>query len=170
MQTPFSNTGYFLNLGKSILDSLADALECNGLDVPGRVFVGFERPPQDLCPELVVWIGNIRTWDGDFPDTRSSGRLLCSNGYAFDVSVRIGRCYIDMDEDGQPLDGETLQDWAGELYRDVTALYMGWINQWRAGNVTELSMYDLVTVGACTQYNSGGCAGHEFTITVGTFG
>ena len=168
--TPLDNTGYFLNVGKSILNSLEDALGCHGLDIPERSFVGFDQPPQDACPELVVWISNIRTWDGDFPDSRTNGRLLCTNAYAFDVSVRVGRCYVDVDENGQPLDSETLEGWAGELYRDVTALYMGWINQWRAGNVTELTNFECVTVGPVTSYNQGGCAGHEFVITVGTFG
>jgi len=170
MATPFDYSGYFLNVGRSILESLAEALSCQGLDVPERSFVGFDRPSQDVCPELVVWIDNIRTWDGDFPDTRSNGRLLCTNGYSFDTHVRIGRCYIDSDEDGQPLDQETLEDWSGALYSDIAALYMGWISQWRAGNVTELSNFELVTTGPVTTYHSGGCAGHEFTITVGTFG
>jgi len=170
MATPLSDIDYFFNVGESILNSVARTLECNELDVPGRLFVGFDRPPQDCCPELVCWIGNVRPWDGDFPDTRTSGRLLVHNAYSFDVSIRIGRCYVDSGEDGQAIDSETLQDWAKELYRDASAIYQGWIEQWRSGNVTELQNYELVTVGNLTQYNSGGCAGHEFVITVGTFG
>jgi len=166
--TPVADTAYFANVGKSILDSAADALECNGVDVPDRMFVGFNRPPQDVCPELVLWISNIRTWDGNFPDTRTDTRLLCLNAYAFDATIRIGRCYVDVDEHGQPLDTATLEDFSAELYKDVTALYMGWVNQWRGGNVSELNSYEAVTVSQCTPYSEGGCAGWEFTVTVGT--
>lgn len=166
--TPISNSDYFTNVAQSILDSVADALMCHNIDVPSRMFVGFDRPPQDICPELVSWVSNVRPWDGDFPDTRRSGNLQCFNMYAFDISIRIGRCYIESSDDGQPLDAETLQDWTAELNRDATAIYMGWINQWRAGNVTELTSYELVTVGSLIPYKDGGCAGWEFTITVGT--
>lgn len=168
--TPFGNKDYFFNVGASIVDSIADSLQCNGLSVPERLFVGFDSPPQDCCPELVGWIGNVRPWDLDFPESRQSGRLLCANAYAFDVSIRIGRCYVDSADGGQPINHATLQDWGQELYHDLTAIYVGWINQWRGGQVEELNDYELVTVGNCTQYHSGGCAGHEFTITVGTFG
>lgn len=167
--TPTRSTAFFLNVAKSILESAADALRCNGLEVPDRFYVGFDRPPQDCCPELTAWAGNVRTWDGDFPDTRRSGDIKCHIGYAFDVTIRIGRCYLDMDESGQPLDSEIIEDWAGILYADATALYVGWIGQWKAGNVSELSQCDLVNVGAMSQYHEGGCAGHEFIVTVGAF-
>lgn len=166
--TPVSNVGFFTNVGKSVLKSAADALECHGLDVPSRLFVGFDRPPQDCCPELVLWIGNIRPWDGDFPDTRSNGRLLCSNAYSFDATIRIGRCYVDIGQNGETLDEQTLEDFSTEMYKDATALYMGWVSQWRAGNVDELDNYEAVTVGPLTSYNQGGCGGWEFTITIGT--
>jgi hypothetical protein len=115
----------------------------------------------------VLWIDNIRTWDGDFPDSRSNTRLLCTNAYAFDATIRIGRCYIDFLETG-PMPQDEIQDQAAELYKDATALYMGWVAQWRAGNVDELNDYEAVTVGSLTAYNQGGCAGWEFTVTVGT--
>ena len=166
--TPTRDSDFFLNVAKSILDSCADALVCYNLDVPGRRYVGFDRPPQDCCPELVAWVGNLRTWDGDFPDTRSTGDLKCVWGYAFDVTIRIGRCYADYSDDG-PLDLETLEDFTAPLYSDGTALYMGWLHQWKAGNVSELTACDLVNVGPMSQYHEGGCAGHEFVITVGTF-
>lgn len=168
--TPLGNPDFFLNVAASILASAADALECNGLSVPPRLYVGFDNPPQDCCPELVAWVTNVRTWDGDFPDVRQSGNLRMSWGYAFDVTLRIGRCYVDVGEDGEPLDAATLQDFSAQLYRDASALYMGWLFQWQAGNVTELQACDLVNVGAMLPYSEGGCAGQEFTITVGVFG
>jgi len=165
--TPVSNTGYFFNVGNSILDSLVNALNCNGLDVPDRRFVGFEEPPQDCCPDLVLWISNIRPWDGDFPDTRNNGRLLCTNAYAFDVTVRIGRCYLDYLEDGA-MPEQDIEDQSKIMYADATALYMGWVAQWRSGNVTELNNYEAVTVGTLTSYTEGACGGWQFTITVST--
>ena len=167
--TKTKNVQFFMNVGTSILNSAIDALECYELDVPSRAFVGFDEPPQDCCPELVVWLGNMRLWDGDFPDTRSNTRLLHHWGYAFDATIRIGRCYVDVDEHGNPIDATVLADWNQLLYADATALYVGWLGQWNAGNVTELDSCDLLTVGALTQYNDGGCAGHQFTVTVGTF-
>lgn len=158
---------FFMNVGQSILDSLVAALECYELDVPNRAFVGFSEPPQDCCPELVVWLGNLRVWDGDFPDTRQTTQLMHHWGYAFEATVRIGRCYIDINEDGTPIDADVLADWNQVLYADATALYMGWLGQWMSDNVSELSKCDLVTVGPLSQYKDGGCAGHQFTITVG---
>ncbi len=166
--TPTRNQQFFINVGTSILESAADALQCYGLDIPDRLFVGFDRPPQDCCPELVAWIDNIRLWDGEFPDTSRGGGLLQVFGYAFDVTIRIGRCYVDYDDDG-PLDTGTLTDFSGHLYADATALYMGWLHQWRAGNVTELTKCDLGEIGPMTSYHEGGCAGWEFRITVGVF-
>lgn len=164
--TSFADLDFFKNIATSILESAAASLTCNDLEVPARMFVGFDRPPQDCCPELVAWLGNIRTNDIDFPDARRAGNLQCFNGYAFDVTIRIGRCFIDFLNSG-PMDGGDIEDLASPLYQDASALYFGWIAQWRAGNVTELTMCDLVNVGNMTGYAEGGCAGWEFTITVG---
>lgn len=166
--TPTRNVNFFKNVGESILASVVDALECYELDVPPRTYVGFDEPPQDCCPELVVWLGNVRTWDGNF-DQRREDNLNLHFGYAFDCTVRIGRCFVDVDDKGQPLDTDTLGDFSQALYADATAIYFGWLGQWQAGNVTELSACELVSVGTLTQYNEGGCAGHQFTISVGVF-
>lgn len=157
---------FFMNVGQSILDSAVDALECYELDVPDRLFVGFDEPPQDCCPELICWLGDVRTWDGNLT---GNGNLQQHIGYQFDCTIRIGRCYVDVDEKGEPIDSAILADWNQLLYADMTALYIGWVGQWQAGNVTELSNCDVVSLGTMTQYNEGGCAGSQFTITVGVF-
>jgi hypothetical protein len=167
--TPVNNIAFALNIATSILDGAADALRCNGLDVPARQYVGFNRPPQDCCPELTAWTHNIRTWDGEFPDTSRGGGLLCVWGYSFDVTIRIGRCYWDTTEDGKPLDVETLTTFTNPLYKDATALYVGWLGQWKAGNITELEKCDLVTISSMQPYREGTCAGWEFTVTVSAF-
>jgi hypothetical protein len=167
--TPTRDVEFFMNIGQSILESAIAGLECYDLEVPSRAFVGFDEPPQDCCPELVVWLGNVRVWDGDFPETRTSTSLLHHWGYAFDCTVRIGRCYVDVDEKGNPIDSGVLADWTQALYADASALYFGWLGQWQAELVSELSRCDLGDVGPLTQYNEGGCAGHQFTVTIGVF-
>lgn len=162
-----SDTDYFQRVGQSILDGVIASMRCKDISVPDRSFVGFSRPPQDCCPELVAWITNIRTWDGNFPEGLREGRLLCFNSYAFDVTIRIGRCYVDSASDGSGIDHGTLSDWASELYKDAGAIYIGFIQQWRAGEVSELSSCEPLAVGNMTSYNEGGCAGWEFTITTG---
>lgn len=161
------DTNYFIRIGTSILDSVAAALVCANIEVPERKFVGFDDPPQDCCPELVAWIGNVRPWDGNFPDSMREGRFLCFNSWAFDVSIRIGRCYVDSDENGEGLAESVLQDWATILYNDMQAIYMGWVWQWKNNAVSELSSCEPMIVGPLTTYNEGGCAGSQFTITVG---
>lgn len=152
-----------MNVGQSVLEGLKDALNCLGIEVPSRCYVGFDRPPQDCCPELVVWVGNIRTYTADFPEERS---LKYGWGYAFDVNVRIGRCYVDMDDDG-PLEPEIIEDWTRALYQDAVAVYHGFLNQWSAGNIEELAdCTAVVGVDHMGQYREGGCAGHEFIIKV----
>lgn len=167
--TPTRNRDFFTNVATSILESAIDALNCYGLDVPKRIYVGFDRPPQDCCPELTGWVHNVRNWNGEFPDTNQVNHMICSVGYAFDVTIRIGRCYWDLDESGKSLSNEELQAKNADLYADLSALYLGWIEQWRAGNVSELSKCDLGTVGAAQPYREGDCAGWEFTVTVGVF-
>jgi hypothetical protein len=167
--TPTRNKDFFINVATSILGSAVDSLECYGLTVPPRIYVGFDRPPQDCCPELTAWVHNLRNWNGEFPETNQENSWLCVVGYAFDVTIRIGRCYWDLEESGASMPVEDLTQLNTEMYRDLTALYMGWIHQWRAGNVTELTKCDLGAVGAAQPYREGGCAGWEFTITVGVF-
>lgn len=165
--TSLYDKDYFLKVAQSILDGVQQALRCRGIDVPSRSFVGFDRPPQDCCPELVAWLGNVRVWDGNFPESLRENRLLCFNSYAFDVTIRIGRCFVDVDEKGNALDTQTLEDWSAELYRDAGAIYMGFINEWRNGQVTELSRCEPLSLSNMTAYNEGGCAGWEFTVTAG---
>lgn len=165
--TALSNKDFFLNVAESVLESIAKVLDCNGLDIPDRKYVGFDRPPQDCCPELTAWVGNVRAFDQSFPDGRFQGNLLCINSWSFDITIRIGRCYVDMDNDGHALDTDTLRDFTQPLYWDASVLLFGWVAQWHAGNVSELTGCDLVNVGSMTQYHEGGCAGQEFTITVG---
>lgn len=158
----------FVKVAKSILNSVADALaQCNS-DVPDCEFVGFARPVEDHCPDLVAWLNNVRPWDGNSMDSGlREGYLLCFNAYAFDVTIRLGRCYIDFGDDGNTLDKATIEDWSNSLYRDGQIMYIGWVSRFKAGQVTELGDCDPISIGPLIDYKEGGCAGWEFTITVG---
>src|SRR5688572_9844132 len=95
-----SDRNVFNKVGHVVLESLADVIASYGMDVPPRTFLGFENPPEDCCPDLVAWITNVRLWDGEFPDGRNTTNLTtCAIGWAVDVNVRLGRCYIDFDKD-----------------------------------------------------------------------
>jgi len=162
----------FVNVTKSILNSIVAVMEDKSRDVPARTFVGFDRPAEDYCPDLVAWMNNVRPYDGNGMESGLvEGRLLCFNAWAFDVTIRLGRCYIDFDADGGPLDGRTIEDWSNELYRDAQVVYIGWVNQWRTGTGAcageELESCDPMNVGPLINFKEGGCAGWEFTITVG---
>lgn len=158
----------FERVARAVIDSISDALTYHNLDVPERRFVGFSRPAEDACPDLVAWVSNIRPWDQNFPDGRANTTLNnFFNGWAFDVNVRLGVCVIDFDGNGQPLDGELLEEWSSTLYHYAHTMYVDWVHRWRAGQVNELSECDYVDVGACTDYKEGGCGGWEFRITVG---
>ena len=162
----------FVNVAKSVLDSVDKSLFLASRDSPSRQFVGFARPPQDCCPDLVAWLGNIRPYDGNGMNSGlREDRLLCHNAWAFDITIRLGRCYIDFDDDGGPLDGQTIEDFSNELYRDAQVIYVNWVNQWRNGSGVcdgdEFDACDPLGIGPLIEYKEGGCAGWEFTITVG---
>jgi hypothetical protein len=162
----------FVNVSRAVLDTIGIALTNGNRDVPRRMFVGFNRPAEDCCPDLVAWVGNIRAYDGNSPNSGlREDRLLIYNAWAFDITIRLGRCFIDFDADGGPLDGQTIEDFSNELYRDAQVVYIGWVNQWRSSSgvclTDELSSCTPLTVSSLIDYKDGGCAGWEFTITVG---
>lgn len=158
----------FDKIGHIIIDSLADVIKSYGMDVPPRNFVGFETPPEDCCPDLVVWLTNIRLWDEQFADGRSTTYITnCVNAWAVDVNVRLGRCYIDFDANGQPLDAGTLEEWSKLLNKDAHALSIGWIQAFRQGQIKGLGSCDLVDMGTLTSYRQADCAGWQVTYTVG---
>jgi hypothetical protein len=158
----------FSKVGKSILDSLSDTLDKCSLEVPPCSFLGFERPPEINCPDLVAWISNIRPWDGNSVDSGlTDNRLKCFNLWAFDVTIRLGLCYIDFDEDGSNRPPDEQEDLSSIIYQYAHTMYIGWVAQWRSGLVTELTACDPITISSLTSFKEGGCGGWEFTISVG---
>lgn len=159
---------FLLHLGQVALDSLVDTLaECEQ-DIPPRRVVSFTESPEDCCPDLNVWIDNFRVWDGSPFDGLQLGYLSCTNMWAVDISVRIGRCYIDVDQTSlNPLSAEDLAELSAQIYRDGNILYLGWIAKLRDNEICNLPRYTLGTVSSLLAYNDGGCAGWRFTITLG---
>lgn len=157
----------FFKTGKSVLDSIVHVLESCDRPAPDCEFLGFDRPPEAYCG-LVGWIGNIRVWDGLTMDNGlREGRILCNVGYAFDVTIRLGRCYVDFDATGNNIPPEEVESLSSGLYEDAYIMYVQWIGLWKAGGVTELDNCDPVSVSVMTPYNEGACAGWEFSISIG---
>jgi hypothetical protein len=166
--TPMSDPLVVYNVGQSILDSLAQFISERGIQPPPRRWVGFSNPPEDCCPDLVIWADNLRLWDGaSFDSGLRENRLMCNNLWAVDYTVRLGLCYFDVDNDGQLVDSGTLTGWAADLYHIGHAV-MGWLQNIRGGVIPELqSNVSDVKPSPITSYNMGGCAGWQITLTVG---
>lgn len=163
------NPDFLLLFGQAVLDSLEQVLlECEQ-DVPDRRILAFQEPPEDCCPDLAVWVDNMRPWDGTPFEGLTFGHLTaCNNMWAADVNVRIGRCYIDVDpQTSQPLPPDQVKELSAQIYRDGNILYTGWVNKMRNNEVCNITRYSLNTVSALLSYNDGGCAGWRFTVTVG---
>lgn len=166
--TPLTDPLIFHVVGQSILDSLAKFVSEEGIEPPARRWVGFSNPPEDCCPDLVVWADNLRLWDGaSFDSGLRENRLMCNNVWAVDYSIRFGLCYFDVDNDGQLIDSGTLSMWAADLYH-ISHAMLKWLQQIRAGVIPELPISRSdVKPSPITSYNSGGCAGWQITLTVG---
>lgn len=163
-----SDPDLFSNVARSILDGVSSALDDCGLDVPPCDFVGFSRPAETSCPDLVAWVTNIRPWDDNTMDGGLvEGRLLCFNAYAFDVTIRLGQCFVDFDENGNNLPPDMQEDFSSALYRYAHVMYIGFVAKWKAGKVSALDRCDPLSISPMIDYKEGGCGGWEYTVTVG---
>jgi hypothetical protein len=166
--TPNTNPLVFHTIGESIIDSLTSWMSEHGVEPPARRWVGFSNPPEDCCPDLVVWADNLRLWDAQsFDGGLRENRLMCNNVWALDYTIRFGVCYWEVDNEGHLLDLGTLSSNAVDLYH-IGHSMLGWLQQIRSGIIEELqpSASD-VKPSPITSYNQGGCAGWQVTLTVG---
>lgn len=152
------------------LKLITDSIVRVGLDVPSETGVVMVRPSEDCCPDLKVWVDNVRPFDASFPSTLNENRMLRHFGIAFDLFIRFGQCYIESDEDAGPQDIRILQDWTEQINAYINPIYTLPLSEIASGCVEEF--------GECGQtflasnligYNLGGCAGYEYTITFGLF-
>lgn len=146
---------------------LTNTINAAGLNVPGRTGVVMVRPAEDCCPDLSVWLDNFRPYDFAFPNTLNEGRVLMHLGIAFDINVRIGLCYIESADDGQPMDIIQLALWTAEINKYIQAVYSQPIFDLATGCVEEFGLPATFLASNLTGYNLGGCAGYEYVLTVG---
>jgi hypothetical protein len=141
-----------------------------GLSVPTENGVVMVRPAEDCCPDLKLWVDNIRPFDIAFPNTLNENRILTHFAIAFDLNVRFGMCYIESDEDGEAMDIKTLVDWTTQIEAYINPVYTFPIFEIARGCVEEFGVVGQTFLPSnMTGYNLGGCAGFEYLITFGLF-
>jgi hypothetical protein len=152
-------------LAQTALDGIVGAIAGQPrLKKIDRAYVGIGPvPAEDCCPDIVVWVSNIRLWDGAAPDTLIEGRVLTHWGIAFDINARVGDCFWELDpKTNVPYPANKITEMAGPINAYGTAAYLG--------AITALGQYDACNVDVHPQpanpYQDGGCAGFLFTIGV----
>ena len=159
----------FFNLLESVELAFAQSLTRNGRDLRTfRRVVGWSQPPQDQCPEISVWGDNLRAivQTSQYSGSELS-KATCANQWSWDVTIRVSECFVDVDDNGNALDPETLTKFSKEMYRLMHNSIMGFWCRWVNG---ELEGVDSVAtpqrLSPVTTFGEGGCGGVEVTITV----
>lgn len=153
-------------LAQVALDGIVGAIAGAGLTQIKRAYVGVGPvPAEDCCPDIVVWISNIRLWDGVAPDTLTENRVLEHGwGVAFNINARIGDCFWEL------VPGTTRPEPAANITQMSESInaygFAGFL-----GAVQALSALDTCNASVHPQnadpFQDGGCAGFIFTIGVG---
>lgn len=149
-----------------VLQGVKDAIAAAGLKAFPRAYIGIGPiPSQDCCPDLVVWISNIRLNDSNVPDTLRENRLLGLFGVAFNVNVRVGECFFEItgtESKPELVASNKITKMASLINQYGYAAFMGAIR----------TLLDLDECGlSVTPYNSdpyqmGLCAGFQFSFAV----
>lgn len=166
-QTPYRDSDVLFNLLESVEHAVALSLTCHSRTVYGwRRIIGWAEPPNDCCPEIAVWGGNLRP---DPAGTIQNGGLMrasCSQTWLYDVTIRVSQCFIDADEKGEPLEPSQINDYSRELYSMQHDMYNGFWCRWVNGQIDEIKGCTPIMLGNTTEYAEGGCGGSQFTVTV----
>lgn len=163
-----NNPHVFSLIANKLLDGIQKALSEAGIPPIPRRYVGMgPTPSQDCCPDLVGWISNVRLYDQQAPDTLGEGRILNHFGMAFDVNIRIGECFFEVNPDDpkQIVAPKQLDAWTDKINALGSVAYWGGINA--LANDTDLQCGTSITPGYMNPYQDGGCGGFQFAITVG---
>lgn len=165
--TPYHDSDSLFNLLESVEHAVALALTCNSRTVYNwRRIVGWADPPQDCCPEIAVWGTNLRP---DPQGTLSGGgmqKASCAQLWLYDVTIRASQCFIDTDENGEPLDATQINDYSRELYSMAHDMYNGFWCRWANGQIDEIPACTPLSIQGTSEYAEGGCGGVQFTVTV----
>lgn len=155
-------------LAQTALDGIVGAIAKAGLTPIKRAYVGVGPvPAEDCCPDIVVWVSNIRLWDGNAPDTLTEGRILEHFGIAFDINARIGDCFWELTggtatKKPVPETPKRISAMSNPIHQYGTAAYLGAVNA--LGNLPACNV--SVHPQPANPYQDGGCAGFIFTIGV----
>lgn len=156
----------FNDVAQILLEGIETGITEAGLPQISRAYIATGPiPAEDCCPDLVVWVSNIRFYDVASPDSLQENRLLEHFGMAFDLNVRLGLCYIESDESGQPSSADVLHNWSQEINRYSHTAYLRGVQALHTN--TELDCIASISPRAAEPYNLGGCAGISYSVSVG---
>lgn len=157
------------DVGNQVANKIIEAIEAgwglDGLQKINRSYVGMGPvPSEDCCPDLVVWLSNVRMFDAD-QDTLREGRILKHYGIAFDINVRIGLCFFEMDNGGELVELSQVQGWAEEINRYGMSAYQRAVSGLMDDPQLQCSF--SITPQPMYPFQDGGCAGYTFAIGIG---
>lgn len=165
--TPENPHLFGLVAGK-LLDGIEKGLSRNGLKPIKRTYVGMGPvPSEDCCPDLVAWITNVRIFDQQAPDTLAENRVLIHFGMAFDINIRIGECFFEVDPENPKalVAPKQIEQWANVINDYGQVAY--WEGLKAMLHDPDLQCGTSITPGYMNPYQGGGCGGFQFAITVG---
>jgi hypothetical protein len=165
-----SNPELFQLVAGKILEGVTTGFANAGLSPIKRRYVGLGPvPSEDCCPDLVAWISNVRVFDELPPDGLREARILSHYGIAFDVNIRVGDCYFEVNPDNprEIVSAEQLERWSDKINSYGQIAFVAGI-QALVGD-PDMQCGTSITPGVMNPYQEGGCAGFSFAITVGVF-
>lgn len=153
------------DLAETLLQGMEAAISTAGLSAISRSHQSVGPiPAEDCCPDLVVWLSNIRIYDAASPDTLNENRVLIHYGLAFDINVRIGLCFLESIDNGDPMPTGDIHDQSVQINQYALAAYVGGLQS--VMDYRDIVECDLnIRPNPADPYNSGGCAGFTWTIT-----
>lgn len=155
-------------IADAVLQGMVNAISSCGLEPITRAYVGFgPTPSEDCCPDLVVWATNYRLYDQSAPDTLIEAGILQHFGLAFDLSIRLGLPFFEMDGD-KLTSTENIRVMSGRLNEYGRVAYLS--SALTANQHSDIQPIENITFVAPTpasEFQSGGCAGFQWSITFG---
>lgn len=155
-------------VAETVLRGIEAAIGEAGLAKINRAYIGLgPTPVEDCCPDLVVWVSNIRLWDSNPPDTLIENEILTHFGVAFNINVRVGECFWELVQKGDkefvPAPPQEITNMSKIINRYGMASFLGAIKV-----LMDLEQCGLsVTPYSSDPFQDGGCGGYNFVFAVG---